>query len=80
MPFMAPPQVVRLRYQLSVTDTPITNVTNNCTTGSTALLPAAALTRAGDAHCALVLGFERMTPGSLSGGKKRRVVRPPEPH
>ncbi|KAH9011984.1 hypothetical protein EDB83DRAFT_2194837, partial [Lactarius deliciosus] len=35
---------------------PITDVNNNCSTGSTALVHAAALVRA---------GFERMTPGTL---------------
>ncbi|KAI9453672.1 thiolase-like protein [Lactarius psammicola] len=52
-------------YQLGLTGIPITNVNNNCSTGSTALVNAAAVVRAGDAHCALALGFERMAPGSL---------------
>ncbi|KAH9024261.1 thiolase-like protein [Lactarius pseudohatsudake] len=51
--------------QLGLTGIPITNVNNNCSTGSTALVHAAALVRAGDAHCALALGFERMAPGAL---------------
>ncbi|KAH9075571.1 thiolase-like protein [Lactarius deliciosus] len=38
-------------YQLGLTGIPITNVNNNCSTGSTALVHAAALVRAGDAHC-----------------------------
>ncbi|KAH9024273.1 thiolase-like protein [Lactarius pseudohatsudake] len=45
---------------------PITDVNNNCSTGSASLVHAAALVRAGDAHCALALGFERMAPGALS--------------
>ncbi|KAH9014634.1 thiolase-like protein [Lactarius hengduanensis] len=52
-------------YQLGLTGIPITNVNNNCSTGSTALVHAAALVPAGDAHCALALGFERMAPGAL---------------
>ncbi|KAH9024256.1 thiolase-like protein [Lactarius pseudohatsudake] len=44
-------------YQLGLTGIPITN--------STALVHAAALVRAGDAHCALALGFERMVSGAL---------------
>jgi sterol carrier protein 2 len=52
-------------YQLGLTGIPITNVNNNCATGSVALVHAAALVRAGHAHCALALGFERMAPGSL---------------
>ncbi|KAH9036659.1 thiolase-like protein [Lactarius pseudohatsudake] len=44
---------------------PITDVNINCPTGSTALVHAAALVRAGGAHCARALGFERMAPGAL---------------
>ena len=41
---------------------------NNCATGSTALFHAATLVRsAGEARCALALGFERMAPGPLGG-------------
>jgi sterol carrier protein 2 len=39
-------------YQLGLTGIPITNVNNNCSTGS-------------DVRCALALGFERMAPGAL---------------
>jgi sterol carrier protein 2 len=53
-------------YNLGLTGIPITNVNNNCSTGSTALFNAANLVRAGAADCALALGFERMRPGSLS--------------
>ena len=52
-------------YQLGLTGIPITNVNNNCATGSVALFHAAALVRGGLARCALALGFERMAPGSL---------------
>jgi len=52
-------------YQLGLTGIPITNVNNNCSTGSAALVHAAAVVRAGDARCALALGFERMAPGAL---------------
>jgi sterol carrier protein 2 len=48
-----------------MTGIPITNVNNNCSTGSTALFHAATLVKAGAAECALALGFERMSPGSL---------------
>jgi sterol carrier protein 2 len=68
-------------YQLGLTGIPITNVNNNCATGSTALFHAATLIRAGEARCALTLGFERMAPGSLGGGKNDAwSVRPPKPH
>ncbi|KAH9985760.1 thiolase-like protein [Russula vinacea] len=52
-------------YQLGLTGIPITNVNNNCSTGSAALFHAATLVRAGEARCALALGFERMAPGAL---------------
>ena len=55
-------------YQLGLTGIPITNVNNNCATGSTALLHAATLVRSGEARCALALGFERMAPGPLGAG------------
>ncbi|KAI0274018.1 thiolase-like protein [Russula aff. rugulosa BPL654] len=56
-------------YQLGLTGIPITNVNNNCATGSTALFNAATLVRGGEARCALALGFERMAAGALSAGK-----------
>lgn len=56
-------------YQLGLTGIPITNVNNNCATGSAALFHAATLVRAGEARCVLALGFERMAPGALGTGK-----------
>ncbi|KAI0262479.1 thiolase-like protein [Gloeopeniophorella convolvens] len=56
-------------YQLGLTGIPITNVNNNCATGSVALVHAAALVRAGDARCVLALGFERMAAGNLSANR-----------
>jgi len=53
-------------YNLGLTGIPITNVNNNCATGSTALFHAANLIRGGTSDCVLALGFERMRPGSLS--------------
>ncbi|KAH9075562.1 thiolase-like protein [Lactarius deliciosus] len=63
-------------YQLGLTGIPITNVNNNCSTVSTALVHAVAV-RAGDAHCALALGFERMVPGAL--GTKPAFPNRPNP-
>jgi len=57
----------RAVYELGMTGIPITNVNNNCSTGSTALYLAAQSIRGGLADCALALGFEKMQPGSLSG-------------
>jgi sterol carrier protein 2 len=52
-------------YTLGLTGIPITNVNNNCSTGSTALYQTNNLVRSGLVECALALGFERMAPGSL---------------
>lgn len=56
----------RALYELGMTGIPITNVNNNCSTGSTALYLATQSIRGGLADCALALGFEKMQPGSLS--------------
>jgi sterol carrier protein 2 len=57
--------VQRALYNLGLTGIPITNVNNNCSTGSTAFFQANNLVKAGLVNCALALGFERMKPGSL---------------
>jgi len=56
----------RAVYELGMTGIPITNVNNNCSTGSTALYLAARAIRGGLADCVLALGFEKMQPGSLN--------------
>ncbi len=56
----------RAIYELGMTGIPITNVNNNCSTGSTALYLAAQAIRGGLADCTLALGFEKMQPGSLT--------------
>jgi len=66
-------------YQLGLTGIPITNVNNNCATGSTALLHAATLVRSGEARCALALGFERMAPGPLGAAGKHNDDNRPSP-
>jgi acetyl-CoA acyltransferase len=48
----------RAVYELGMTGIPITNVNNNCSTGSTALYLAAQSVRGGLSECALALGFE----------------------
>jgi sterol carrier protein 2 len=50
---------------LGLTGIPITNVNNNCSTGSTAFYQGNTLVKAGAAECVMALGFERMAPGSL---------------
>ncbi|KAK4458514.1 thiolase-like protein [Cladorrhinum samala] len=55
----------RVFYQFGMTKIPIVNVNNNCSTGSTGLAMARTLISAGAADCMLVVGFEKMMPGSL---------------
>ncbi|KAF8599287.1 thiolase-like protein [Ceratobasidium sp. AG-I] len=55
----------RALYNLGMSSIPITNVNNNCSTGSTAVFHAATWIRAGLADCTLALGFEQMQAGSL---------------
>jgi acetyl-CoA acetyltransferase len=55
----------RAVYELGLTGIPVTNVNNNCSTGSTALFMARQLVKGGLVDCALALGFEKMKKGSL---------------
>ena len=55
----------RVFYQFGMTRIPIFNVNNNCSTGSTGLAIARRMISAGASDCALVVGFEKMNPGSL---------------
>jgi sterol carrier protein 2 len=55
----------RVFYQFGMTGIPIYNVNNNCSTGSTGLAMARNMIAAGGADCILVVGFEKMMPGSL---------------
>lgn len=55
----------RAVYELGKTGVPITNVNNNCSTGSTALYLATREIKGGLYDCVLALGFEKMQPGSL---------------
>jgi sterol carrier protein 2 len=52
-------------YELGCTGIPITNLNNNCSTGSTALFNARQAVAAGVVDVALALGFEQMNPGAL---------------
>ena len=49
-----------------MTGIPVTNVNNNCATGSTAFYNANTLVKSGMYDCVLALGFERMSRGSLA--------------
>jgi len=55
----------RVFYQFGMTQIPIYNVNNNCSTGSTGLHLARNVISHGGADCILVVGFEKMNPGSL---------------
>ncbi|EPS42308.1 hypothetical protein H072_3727 [Dactylellina haptotyla CBS 200.50] len=56
----------RVFYQFGMTQIPILNVNNNCSTGSTGLFMARQWLQHGVVNCAMVIGFEKMAPGSLS--------------
>ncbi|KAI1417959.1 thiolase-like protein [Hypoxylon sp. FL1857] len=55
----------RVFYQFGMTQIPIVNVNNNCSTGSTGLSMARNTIAHGGADCILVIGFEKMMRGSL---------------
>lgn len=55
----------RVFYQFGLTQIPIYNVNNNCSTGSTGLHLGRTIIGSGGADCILVVGFEKMMPGSL---------------
>lgn len=55
----------RVFYQFGMTQIPIYNVNNNCSTGSTGLHLARTMCAGGMADAVLVVGFEKMNPGSL---------------
>ncbi|KAJ7104241.1 sterol carrier protein 2 [Mycena belliarum] len=55
----------RALYNLGLTHIPVTNVNNNCSTGSTALFLANNAVKYSQVECAIALGFEKMKPGYL---------------
>jgi sterol carrier protein 2 len=55
----------RVFYQFGMTQIPILNVNNNCSTVSTGLYIGRQLIAGGMANAVLVVGFEKMFPGSL---------------
>lgn len=56
-----------------MTGIPIYNVNNNCSTGSTGLFMARQFCASGLANVVLVVGFEKMFPGSLQTFYKDRT-------
>lgn len=55
----------RVFYQFGMSQIPIYNVNNNCSTGSTGLHLGRTMIAGGMADAVLVVGFEKMFPGSL---------------
>lgn len=55
----------RVFYQFGMTTIPIVNTANACATGSVGLYLARTLVKSGDVDCVLVVGVEKMKPGSL---------------
>jgi len=55
----------RALYDVGMTEIPVVNVNNNCSTGSTALFLARQAVQGGAVECALAVGFEQMNPGAL---------------
>lgn len=55
----------RVFYQFGMTQVPIYNVNNNCSTGSTGIHLGRTMIAGGLAEAVLVVGFEKMNPGSL---------------
>jgi sterol carrier protein 2 len=54
-------------YRVGMTGVPVINVSNNCSTGSSALFLARQAVASGTADCVLALGFEQMQRGALKG-------------
>ncbi|CCX04857.1 Similar to Non-specific lipid-transfer protein; acc. no. Q07598 [Pyronema omphalodes CBS 100304] len=63
----------RVFYQFGMTGIPIYNVNNNCSTGSTGLFMARQFCSSGLSNVSLVIGFEKMFPGSLQTFFKDRT-------
>jgi sterol carrier protein 2 len=55
----------RVFYQFGMTSIPIFNTNNACATGSSGLYLARTLIQGGSADCILVVGMEKMEPGSI---------------
>ncbi|KAM0251728.1 hypothetical protein ACHAQJ_008003 [Trichoderma viride] len=62
----------RVFYQFGMTKIPVYNVNNNCSTGSTGMAMGRSFIANGAADCVMVVGFEKMSPGSLQSHWKDR--------
>ncbi|KAI9096900.1 thiolase-like protein [Phlyctochytrium arcticum] len=63
----------RALYEVGLTQIPIVNVNNNCSTGSTALWLARQAVAYGAVNCTLAVGFEKMSKGALSATYQDRA-------
>ncbi|WNC67124.1 lipid-transfer protein [Thalassotalea nanhaiensis] len=52
-------------YGIGMSGIPVTNVNNNCASGSTAFALAAQAIEYGISECVMALGFEQMAPGAI---------------
>lgn len=52
-------------YRVGITGIPITNVNNNCASGSTAFALAAKAVKYGESECVMAVGFEQMKRGAI---------------
>lgn len=52
-------------YRVGITGIPITNVNNNCASGSTAFALAAKAVKYGESECVMAVGFEQMNRGAI---------------
>src|SRR5579859_5820170 len=68
----------RAAYEIGLTGVPVVDVTNNCSTGSSALFLARQAIEGG-AECVLALGFEKMEKGAL-GSKFGDRLNPLDKH
>jgi sterol carrier protein 2 len=55
----------RVLYEVGMSGIPVTNLNNNCATGSTAFNLCVKLVKSGSVNCALALGFDQMKKGPL---------------
>ncbi|KAL9628312.1 MAG: hypothetical protein Q9164_007322, partial [Protoblastenia rupestris] len=63
----------RVFYQFGMTQIPIYNVNNNCSTGSTGIKMARDMVTHGVADVVMVVGFEKMAAGSLQSNFRDRT-------
>ncbi|KAL9127416.1 MAG: hypothetical protein Q9217_003712 [Psora testacea] len=63
----------RVFYQFGMTQIPVYNVNNNCSTGSTGLKMARDMVSYGVADVVMVIGFEKMAAGSLQSNFRDRT-------